>query len=222
MRTSVAAILIMCLGASAALAQSSARLLELKHQRALPNLYTIDLGKTWQDTTEYQPFKVELAGQARPNKGCGEDTHFTIMTDYENKLAYSGLEDAFDAVGPTTITSRLQQMFYPNGEVIEREAPTRIPFANTEAYRGTYRVIFNDGRSYRMRHYLTFASGYFVHVSAYNLSKDDLRAAPCYDELFSSLQFHKLKPYQPKAPKKPKPKPGTESAPKSRFFPDEE
>ena len=191
MRTLAAiAFSVICIS-SMAHAQT-ARELTSKMRRNLPTLYSIDLGKTWANITETQPIGIDFAGKARPNQNCGEDTHFTITLDFDNALAYASTKDVLDSFDIRTMSTKVRQMFYPNGEVYERTAPTRHPFANTEAYSGYYSVTFSDGRRYRMRHYTTFQSGYFVHVDTYNLSKDDLRAAPCFTSLFEGIHFRKV------------------------------
>ncbi|MBA4274571.1 MAG: hypothetical protein C0436_02835 [Alphaproteobacteria bacterium] len=188
-----AALLATSLCVSAAATAQTAREMQPWQRKNLPRLYAIDLGKTWVDITQYQSTQIDLAGKARANKGCGEDTYFTIMLDFDNTLAYASRDKALDAFQPQQMSTKVRQMFYPKGEVYEMSAPVRQPFANTEAYAGAYRVTFSDGRRYRMRHYTTFQSGYYVHVDTYNLSKDDLRAAPCFASLFENITFHKVK-----------------------------
>ncbi len=171
----------------------TARELQPHQRRGLPSLYSIDLGKTWANITEFQSTKIDLSGKARANKGCGSDTYFTVTLDFDNALAYSDLETALTKFDKQAMSTKVRQMFYPNGEVYELSPPVRGAFANTEAFASAYRVTFSDGRRYRMRHYTTFASGYYVHFNTYNLTKDDLRAAPCFKQLFETITFRKVK-----------------------------
>lgn len=192
MRLAAALLLSGLCVASAATAQTT-RELPLHKRKGLPSIYSVNLGKTWLNITDQQPARIDLSGKARANKGCGEDTYFTITLDFKNALAYATRDKALAAFDLATMSNTIRQMFYPNGEVTELEAPKRIPFANTEAFVGTYRIFFSDGRYYRMRHYTTFESGYYVHFNSYNLSKDDLRAAPCFASLIDTITFHKVK-----------------------------
>jgi hypothetical protein len=187
MRPLLCAVLMMGIASNAA--AQKARDLTPEKQATLPKLYAIDLGTVFVNTTQYHPSTIELAGKARGNKGCGTDTYFTISSDFDNGLAYVDRDTALNAFNQQKMTTKVRQMFYPDGEVYEMEAPKRLPLGNSEALMGTYRVTFSDGRYYRMRHYTSFASGYYVHVDTYNLSKDDLRAAPCFSALLDTLTF---------------------------------
>lgn len=193
MLRTAAALCLSFLLAAPAHAQS-ARELEPWKRKNVPKLYRIDLGKTWADTTAQQKVEVDMGARARANKGCGTDTHFTVTLDFDNDLAHADLDTGLDAFDVRRMSTKVRQMFYPAGEVYEMAAPTRQPFAGTEAFIGTYRVTFSDGRHYRMRHYVTFQSGYYVHINTYNLSKDDLRAAPCFADLFDTLSFANVPP----------------------------
>jgi hypothetical protein len=191
MKRSLVFVLAIMAIANSATAQK-ARDLAPEKQALLPRLYAIDLDKVFINTTQYHPSTIELAGKARANKGCGTDTYFTISSDFDNALAYADRDTALAAFNEQKMTTKVRQMFYPNGEVYEMEAPKRLPLGNSEAVMGTYRVTFSDGRRYRMRHYTSFASGYYVHLDTYNLSKDDLRAAPCFAALIETLTFRTI------------------------------
>lgn len=179
--------------ASAANAQTAREMPEYK-RKGLPSIYRINLGTTWQDITSHQPPKIDFAGKARKDKECGEDTYFTITLDFDNTQAYVDRDTALDTFDIERMSASVRRMFYPGGEVYEMEAPKRMPFAgDNEAFVGMYRITFSDGRRYRMRHYTTFESGYYFHLNTYNLSKDDLRAAPCFAELIDHITFQKVK-----------------------------
>lgn len=186
-----ATLLSLCVSASAS--GQTARELAPHKRTNLPKLYTISLGKTWADITKYQPTAIDLAGKAKEGKGCGKDTYFTITLDFDNALAYADLDTALEKFDKQAMSLKVRQMFYPNGEAYEFAPPVRGAFANTEAFASGYQITFSDGRRYLMRHYTTFASGYYVHVNTYNLRRDDKKAAPCFAELFTQIAFHKVK-----------------------------
>jgi hypothetical protein len=164
-------------------------------RKYMPKLYGITLGKKWSDITESQPSNVDFAAITRRPKTCGEDTFLTIQSDYKVEYAYDGAYDYLDRLKPVDVTTQLQKKFYPGGELLEVSPPERVIFANEKpAYFATYRIVFNNGKRYAMRYYLTFQSGYAVHVIGYSLGQDVLRAEACFEKLLKNLEFNNLKP----------------------------
>jgi hypothetical protein len=163
-------------------------------RKSLPNLYSITLGKPWDDITESQPSNVDFAARTRRPQTCGEDTFLTIQSDYKVQYAYEGAFEYLDRLTPRDVTTQLAQKFYPH-EVREVSPPELVTFSNDKpAYRATYRLTFSDGKRYAVRYYLTFQSGYAVHVMGYSLGRDVLRAEGCFEKLLKNLTFNNLKP----------------------------
>jgi hypothetical protein len=164
-------------------------------RKYIPKLYSIQLGKKWDDITESQPSNVDFAARTRRPKTCGDDTFLTISSDYKVEYAYEGAYDYLARFTAVEVTSQLATKFYPGGELREVTPPERVIFAGEKpAWFGTYRIIFNNGKRYAMRYYLTFQSGYAVHVIGYSLGQDVLRAEPCFEKLLKNLTFNNLKP----------------------------
>lgn len=189
------ALLALALTASTVDASNRRNDIPLWKRKHIPKLYAIQLGKQWADVTESQPSTVDFGARTRRPKICGEDTFLTISTDYKVEHAYDGAFDYLDTLTPLAVTDQLAKKFYPGGELLEVSPPERITFAGDKpAYFATYRIIFNDGKRYAMRYYLTFQSGYAVHVIGYSLGQDVLRAEMCFNKLLKSLTFNNLRP----------------------------
>lgn len=160
-----------------------------KQQRNLPKLYQLSLGKPWAESTAFFPSTIELAAKSRRPNQCGTDTFFTIQSDFLNDMPRGTLADFFTRIPQSDVTSLVRRLYYPKGEVFEKTAPMRVKFANTEAYKGQYNIHFSNGKKYALRYYMTYQSGYMVHIAAYSLLQDRDRAGDCFDELFESLTF---------------------------------
>lgn len=160
-----------------------------REQRNLPKLYRLNLGKPWAETTAFFPSPIELAAKSRRPLQCGADTFFTIQTDFLNDMPRAALEDFFTRIPQSQVTSFVRRLYYPKGEVFEKTPPVRKKFANTEAYQGLYRVHFSSGKKYSLRYFMTYHSGYMVHIAAYSLPQDRKRAGACFKELFDTLTF---------------------------------
>lgn len=176
-------------GSHLANAQEKGKRYLTSQQRNLPKLYQLSLGKPWAESTAFFPSTIELAAKSRRPNQCGTDTFFTIQSDFLNDMPRGTLEDFFARIPQPSVTSLVRRLYYPKGEVFEKAAPMRIKFANTEAYQGRYTIHFSNGKKYALRYYLTYQSGYMVHIAAYSLLQDRDRASDCFKELFESLTF---------------------------------
>lgn len=196
MRRGIATLLLLLLPTTA-----SATYMSPEEVKAAPRLFAVEFGPKWDSGREVQRPGYALTGISRRTE-CGSDTFVTFKSDFDNDLAYASPEAFFAKVKPEQITPLLRRMYYPTGEVLERDPPTRGIFANADAYNATYRVNFASGKSYFVRYHLVFASGYLVHVQAHSDPRDRLISEPCFNELFETVRFRTNTP-APVAPETP-------------------